>query len=123
MESSDLLDNLVPSNQVEESMMREVSLVRELSQAADRNMHNWYAEYAQLMKDYKAEFDADVACSNPEYLQAKLDIIKLAVAKVSSQHAFTLYCKTLPVDSEVLSKNDMFDNFGACEICISLKRG
>ena len=97
MESSDLLDNVVPSNQVEESMMREVSLVRELSQAADRNMHNWYAEYAQLMKDYKAEFDADLACSNPEYLQAKLDIIKLAVAKVSSQHTFTLHCKTLPV--------------------------
>merc|ERR1711997_371924 len=82
LESSDLLDNVVPSNQVEENMMREVSLVRELSQAADRNMHNWFAEYAQLMKDYKAEFDADVACSNPEYLQAKLDIIKLAVAKV-----------------------------------------
>ena len=86
MESSDLLDNVVPSNQVEENMMREVSLVRALSQAADRNMHNWFAEYAQLMKDYKAEFDADLACSNPEYLQAKLDIIKLAVAKVSSQH-------------------------------------
>jgi len=82
LESSDLLDNVVPSNQVEENMMREVSLVRALSQAADRNMHNWFAEYAQLMKDYKAEFDADLACSNPEYLQAKLDIIKLAVAKV-----------------------------------------
>ena len=71
--------------------MGEVSLVRELSQAADRNMHNWYAEYAQLMKDYKAEFDADVACSNPEYLQAKLDIIKLAVAKVSSQQSTCIY--------------------------------
>merc|ERR1712088_492277 len=82
LESSDLLDNVVPSNQVEENMMREVSLVRALSQAADRNTHNWFAEYAQLMKDYKAEFDADLACSNPEYLQAKLDIIKLAVAKV-----------------------------------------
>ena len=93
MENSDLLDNLVPSNQVEESMMREVSLVRELSQAADRNMHNWYAEYAQLMKDYKAEFDAEVVCSNPEYLQAKLDIIKLAVAKVSSQHALPSIAK------------------------------
>merc|ERR1711992_78439 len=59
-----VLDNIVPSNQVEENMMREVSLVRELSQAADRNMHNWFAEYAQLMKDYKEEFDADVACTN-----------------------------------------------------------
>jgi len=82
LESSDLLDNVVPSNQAEENMMREVSLVRQLSQAADRNMHTWYAEYTQLMTAYKAEFDADVACTNPEYLQAKLDSIKLQVAKV-----------------------------------------
>ena len=82
MESSDLLDNVVPNNQAEENVMREVSLVRQLSQVADRNMHNWYAEYAKLMKTYKAEFDADVACTNPEYLQAKLDSIKLQVAKV-----------------------------------------
>ena len=84
MESSDLLDNVVPSNQAEENMMREVSLVRQLSQAADRNMHTWYAEYTALMTKYKAEFDADVACTNPEYLQAKLDSIKLQVAKVSA---------------------------------------
>ena len=84
MESSDLLDNVVPSNQAEENMMREVSLVRQLSQAADRNMHTWYAEYTALMAKYKAEFDADVACTNPEYLQAKLDSIKLQVAKVSA---------------------------------------
>ena len=64
--------------------MREVSLVRQLSQAADRNMHTWYAEYTALMTKYKAEFDADVACTNPEYLQAKLDSIKLQVAKVSA---------------------------------------
>jgi len=82
LESSDVLDNVVPSNQAEENMMREVSLVRQLSQVADRNMHTWYAEYAKLMKTYKAEFDADVACTNPEYLQAKLDSIKLQVAKV-----------------------------------------
>jgi len=82
LESSDLLDNVVPNNQAEENMMREVSLVRQLSQVADRNMHTWYAEYAKLMKTYKAEFDADVACTNPEYLQAKLDSIKLQVAKV-----------------------------------------
>merc|ERR1712241_1550176 len=82
LESSDLLENVVPSNQAEENMMREVSLVRQLSQVADRNMHTWYAEYTQLMTAYKAEFDADVACTNPEYLQAKLDSIKLQVAKV-----------------------------------------
>ena len=82
MESSDLLDNVVPNNQAEENVMREVSLVRQLSQVADRNMHTWYAEYAKLMKTYKAEFDADVACTNPEYLEAKLDSIKLQVAKV-----------------------------------------
>ena len=83
MESSDLLDNVVPSNQVEENMMREVSLIRELSQAADRNMHTWYAEYALQMKAYKGDFDADVTCSNPDLLQAKLDSIKLQVAKVN----------------------------------------
>merc|ERR1712087_620436 len=44
--------------------------------------HTWYAEYALQMKAYKTDFDADVACSNPELLQAKLDSIKLQVAKV-----------------------------------------
>ena len=83
MESSDLLENVVPSNQVEENMMREVSLVRELAQAADRNMHTWYAEYGKQMKAYKADFDADVACSNPDLLQAKLDSLNLQVVKVS----------------------------------------
>merc|ERR1711876_33495 len=75
-------DNVVLSNQVEENMMREVSLVRELAQVADRNMHTWYAEYGQQIKAYKADFDADVACSDPNLLQAKLDSIKLQVVQV-----------------------------------------
>ena len=84
MESSDLLDNVVPSNQVEENMMREVSLVRELTKAADRNIHTWYAEYKQQMTAYKADFDAELACSDPNLLQAKLDSIKLQVVQVSA---------------------------------------
>ena len=56
-------------------MMREVDIL-------DRNMHNWWAEYTSLMTAYQDAFNADLACSNKELLEEKLNSIDLQVQKV-----------------------------------------
>ena len=55
---------------------------------ASRNMYSWWAQYTNMMEDYKERFDVDLACSNPELLRAKLDSLDLQVQRVSRKLMF-----------------------------------
>jgi len=57
------------------ALMRKVKVL-------DRNMHNWWAEFKSLMKAYQDDFNADLACSNKELLEEKLNSIDKQVQKV-----------------------------------------
>ena len=55
---------------------------------ASRNMYSWWAQYTNMMEDYKEVFDADLACNNPELLRAKLESLDLQVQRVSRKLMF-----------------------------------
>ena len=55
---------------------------------ANRNMYTWWAQYTNMMEDYKESFDGDLACTNPELLKAKLDSLDLQVQRVSEKLMF-----------------------------------
>ena len=63
------------------ALMREVKVL-------DRNMHNWWAEFKSLMKAYQDAFNADLACSNKELLEEKLNSIDKQVQKVTKLISF-----------------------------------
>ena len=48
----------------------------------ERNMHNWWTEYTNFMKAYREAFNTDLACSNKEMLEEKLNSIDKKVKKV-----------------------------------------
>ena len=55
---------------------------------ASRNMYSWWAQYTNMMEDYKERFDVDLACTNPELLRAKFDSLDLQVQRVSRKLKF-----------------------------------
>ena len=52
-----------------------------MMETANRDMHNWWAEYDILMANYRAMF-ADNVCHNPDMLNASLRIIEAKIEKV-----------------------------------------
>ena len=52
-----------------------------MMEVANRDMHNWWAEYDILMANYRAMF-ADNICHNPDMLNASLLIIEAKIEKV-----------------------------------------
>jgi len=53
----------------------------EMMEVANRDMHNWWAEYDILMANYWSMF-ADNVCHNPDMLNASLLIIEAKIEKV-----------------------------------------
>ena len=53
-----------------------------MMETANRDMHNWWAEYDILMANYRAMF-ADNVCHNPDMLNASLLIIEAKIEKVA----------------------------------------
>ena len=70
-----------PSTGNGEEVERQLQMIRSLGDIADRDMHNWWAEYDQMMGNYTQIRNASI-CTDPDMLQARLNAIKTQVEKV-----------------------------------------
>merc|ERR1712177_178882 len=74
-----------------------------LMEVANRNFHNWWAEYDILMANYRAMF-ADNVCHNPDMLNASLLIIEAKIEKV--RWGWTLKGEQLDLIRDILNHED-----------------
>merc|ERR1711972_149343 len=92
-----------------EIQMREMEMKRlfedraAMMEVANRDMHNWWAEYDILMANYRAMF-ADNVCHNPEMLNASLLIIEAKIEKV--RWGWTLKGEQLDLIRDILNHED-----------------
>merc|ERR1712136_676732 len=74
-----------------------------MMETANRDMHNWWAEYDILMANYRAMF-ADNVCHNPDMLNASLLIIEAKIEKV--RWGWTLKGEQLDLIRDILHHED-----------------
>merc|ERR1719347_2567353 len=74
-----------------------------LMEVANRNFHNWWAEYDILMANYRSMF-ADNVCHNPDMLNASLLIIEAKIEKV--RWGWTLKGEQLDLIRDILNHED-----------------
>ena len=70
-----------PSTGKGEEVVRQLQMIRSLGDIADRDMHNWWAEYDHMMETYRQDKNASL-CIDMEKLQAELQQIREQVEKV-----------------------------------------
>jgi len=70
-----------PSTGKGEEVERQLQMIRSLGDIANRDMHNWWAEYDQMMETYRQDKNASL-CIDMEKLQAELQQIREQVEKV-----------------------------------------
>merc|ERR1712180_369920 len=56
----------------EADLMRQVDFFKSAKNAADRDMHKWWAEYEEMMDDYKDEFNTSSICTDSEAMTSRL---------------------------------------------------
>merc|ERR1719192_1048571 len=84
-----------------------------LIEIADRDMHNWWAEYDILMANYRAMF-ADNVCHNPDMLNASLAIIEAKIEKV--RWGWTLKGEQLDLIRDILHHEDYKNITGLAKV-------
>jgi len=66
---------------MEVEVMRQVDMIKSVGAVTDRDMHQWWGEYDEMMADYKSKRNASI-CTDPEMLADLLDEISNKVEKV-----------------------------------------
>merc|ERR1712142_785748 len=85
----------------------------EMMETANRDMHNWWAEYDILMANYRAMF-ADNVCHNPDMLNASLLIIEAKIEKV--RWGWTLKGEQLDLIRDILHHEDYKNITGLAKV-------
>ena len=70
-----------PDTDREAEVIGQLEFIKSLGVAADRDMHNWWAEYDLMMGNYTLLRNASI-CTEPNMLQTQLNAIKTQVEKV-----------------------------------------
>merc|ERR1719295_471743 len=84
-----------------------------MMEAADRDMHNWWAEYDILMANYRAMF-ADNVCHTPDMLNSSLAVIEAKIEKV--RWGWTLKGEQLDMIRDILHHEDYKNITGLAKV-------
>ena len=66
----------------EDGLMRQIDIFKSVTNVADRDMHQWWAEYDEMIDEYKAKLNISSICTDSEMLSKMLSNVKSKVEKV-----------------------------------------